>query len=349
MNNKRKLDYEELSAFCLRVAYPVKAGVSAAECISLMLEETSSKQEKQILQPVCEHMDAGMSLSEALQLSGYFPEYMVRMLQVGEASGKLDAVLEDLAGHYTKEAQITASLRQAIMGPGLMLLGMLLLLVILITEVLPIFNQVYMQMGTELTGAAAVMLSAGQTIRSILPICAGVALVIFAACGIYFSGGNRNMSFGGVVDRIFFKGKLDITIARSRFASAMSLMSSSGLSLDASLEKGHALLAETRLAKPIEDCRMYIARGDSFSEACSKSGLFTGSWGGILSAGFKAGSFDKAFDEIEVRMRAQSEDMLGSFVSRIEPAMIIALSATVAMMLMSVMLPLISMLTSVGA
>jgi len=346
--NHRMLSAEELSAFCLQLSYPVKSGISPVECVGLMLEETDSALEKEILQPVYAELLAGAPMDKALAVPGCFPDYMLSMLSIGQLSGNLDRVLDGLVRYYAKEAERSATIKRAITGPAVMLGVMAVLIVVLITQVLPVFNQVFRQMGTEMSGLAVGLMNAGQVIQSSMAVI-GVVLVLLAV-GIFVLTKSKGGSaaLGNVADKVFFRGRLNLSMGRARFASAMALMASGGLDLDESMEHAQALLKDNALADSVIQCRQMVSTGEAFPQAAQKAGIFTGMLSGILSAGFKAGSFDAAISELATRCQIQAEDMLERFIGRIEPTLIVVLSVSVGLVLLSVMLPLISMLSSIG-
>ncbi len=344
----RMLSAEELSAFCLQLSYPVSAGVPTLECIGLVLEQTEEKGEREILSPVYDSLLAGASLSDALKVVGCFPPYMLQMVEVGQASGNLDKVLAGLTDYYLKEAERAAGVRRAVTGPSVMLGVMAVLIFVLIVKVLPVFNQVFMQMGVELSPLALWLLKAGQVIQgSLVAICA--VLVVAAVCIFILLRRKQGVAaLNGIADKIFFSGRLGLALSRARFASAMALMASGGIDLDESLERSQPLLEGTALSDAVSNCREAMRSGAAFPKAVQDSGIFTGVMRGILTAGFKAGSFDRAIAEIATRCQAQAEDMLDRFIMRIEPTLIVILSVSVGLVLLSVMLPLISMLSSIG-
>lgn len=96
-------------------------------------------------------MDTGR-LDQALEETKVFPEYLIRMTQIGEETGTLDEVMESLAEHYDREEAIRRSVRSAISYPLLMIGMMLVIIIILMTKVMPVFDQVFRQFGQEMTG-----------------------------------------------------------------------------------------------------------------------------------------------------------------------------------------------------
>jgi type IV pilus assembly protein PilC len=344
----RILGPDEVSAFCLQLSYPVQSGISPVDCIGLMLEETDVKREKEILQPVYQLLLEGAPLPRALADAGCFPDYMIQMMEIGQSSGNLDRVLAGLVEYYRKEADTAAGIKRAAVEPAVMLAVTSVLLLVLVIKVLPVFQQVFMQLGGQLSPFAAALAGASDVIRLVIPVVGVALLILAAALFVTLRSESSATKITGVADKLFFRGKLGLSIARARFAAALSLTASSGMMLDECLGKAEGLLADTVLKEPVAVCRQSLAQGSSFPEAVQKAGIFAGIEIGILKAGFKAGAFDKAISELAARFERESQALIEAFIMKIEPTLIIVLSVTVGLALLSVMLPLIGMLSSIG-
>ncbi|MCL1849763.1 MAG: type II secretion system F family protein, partial [Clostridiales bacterium] len=99
----------------------------------------------------------------------------------------------------------------------------------------------------------------------------------------------------------------------------------------------------------IEQCKNLLEEGVTFSSAVEKSGIFTGLEIGLISAGFRAGSSEAVMQELARRCHNQTEDIMSKVMSRIEPLLIVILVFVVGMLLLSVMMPLLSMMESIGS
>ena len=133
-------------------------------------------------------METGTPLYTALASTGAFPSYLCSMTEVGELSGRLDDVMEGLAEYYHREDTLAANLRSAVSYPLLMLGMMAVVLIILVIRVLPVFQQVYEQLGVDMSGISGTLLQFGERI-SAYSIPAAIFLIILAAIvsWMYFS------------------------------------------------------------------------------------------------------------------------------------------------------------------
>ena len=137
-------------------------------------------------------------------------------------------------------------------------------------------------------------------------------------------------------------------VDRSRFASAMALMLSSGLPLDEAMDRSCDLLDGTGIAPALKDCRDRMAAGTAFADAVESCGLFTGLQAGLLSAGFRAGVSEQAMEELSRRCQADADERLSLLLSRFEYGLVIILCLAVGLVLLSVMLPLLGVLSAIG-
>ena len=118
-----KLTNLEIASFCSEMAMILKSGISSLEGVDLLREDAQTKAEKELLDEIYQSvMDTGR-LDQALEETKVFPEYLIRMTQIGEETGALDEVMESLAEHYEREEAIRRSIRSAISYPLLMIIS----------------------------------------------------------------------------------------------------------------------------------------------------------------------------------------------------------------------------------
>ena len=103
-------------------------------------------------------------VSQAVTDSGFFPNSMAAYIKTGEQTGCLDEILDSLSGHYEQEQETSGQIRSAVTYPLLMLVMMGIVIIVLLVKVLPIFRQVFQQMGMEMNGFSSRLLNAGNII-----------------------------------------------------------------------------------------------------------------------------------------------------------------------------------------
>ena len=164
-NSVKALSSQELASFCSQISSVLKAGISPSEGIAIMLEDTSAQEEQQILSAIQETLNTTGVFSLGLEDAKVFPEYMMNMVRLGEQAGRLDDVMEALALHYERESSLAAAIRSAVTYPCIMIGMMVLVVLVLITKVLPVFDQVFRQLGQNMSGFSKSLLLLGGSLN----------------------------------------------------------------------------------------------------------------------------------------------------------------------------------------
>ena len=273
-------------------------------------------------------MELGATLHSALKDTGYFPKYMINMIQLGEETGRLEEVLNSLSKYYDREDEIASGIKSAVAYPLVLSAVMIAVIVVMIAKVLPVFSQIYAELGSELTGTAAVLMKLSEYINRYLLII--ISVMLFAALVLFIFFKTR---FG---KRLLMKTALSMSIASSRFANCMFLALSSGLDTDRGLDS------------KINDCRKNISNGETFSEALLHSNIFSKMYSSWIAIGSKTGSMDEVMQHICTSCEDDTDARLSRFISVIEPAMVILLCIFIGFILVSFLLPLLGIISSIG-
>ena len=343
------LSNSQTGSLCQGLALFLHAGVGAADALSLLADEEPDPKCRTLLGDMARRMDDGLSLAGAVRESGRFPLYLCSLLEVGERSGRTEEALAALAAHYENRARLDRRIRAALLYPAILLLIMLAVIVVLLVQVLPVFNEVYSYLGGRLTGVAGGLLALGQALDRAMPLlCAllGAAVVfmaLFAALPA-FRGGvlsfwRRRWGDRGVSRRI----------NDARLAQSLSMGLSSGLPLEEALTLSASLLEEVPAAQGrCLDCLASLEQGEPLAKAMGASDALPKGECRLLELGLRSGAGDSVMEDIARRLSEESELALEEKVGQVEPALVIVTSVLVGLILLSVMLPLMHIMTAIG-
>ncbi len=336
----------ETASFCSQMAMVLKAGISAVEGLSIMLDDAKTPEEKALLHTANEKLLQTGSLYEALSATGAFPEYMVSMVRIGEQAGKLDEVMESLSDYYEKEASLAQTVKSAVTYPCIMILMMAAVILILLTKVMPVFNQVFQQLGTQMTGISKGILIVGVFLDRHWLLVAGViaALVLLA---FYFmkakSGKEAFLKFAGK-----FTGSrmLSDEIAAYRFANGMALTLSSGLTPEECLGLTADLIQDDRFQQKVSACRQRVSEGEDLCGCLLSCGIFSGIYTRMASIASRTGVMDEVMKKIAGQYEEEIDTRIAGILAAVEPTLVVVLSVVVGAILLSVMLPLVSIMSA---
>ncbi len=345
---KRKLNNEEMTAFCSQMALILKSGISAFEGISMMMEDQERSAGRELLQTIYGEMEQGENLYGGITKTGLFPEYACQMVRLGEASGRLDEVMEELADYYSQEEALSQTIRRAVSYPLFMLVMMLGVLFVLMARVMPVFQSVYESLGLQMEGTAGAVLAAGQVMgrySAVLLILLGIVLALLLWCFGTKGGRDRSSRW---FRKLGSEGRLNRQVARYRLASGMSMCLRSGLDPERSMELMEQLSQDEGTSEKMKLCVEKIRQGVFFEEAVIESGLFETLHNRMIRVGQRTGSLDQVMDQIAKQCRQEASDQIWHRISMIEPTVVIVLAVLVGVILLAVMLPLMSVMSQIG-
>lgn len=330
------MTYDEISCFCMQIYFLIHAGMDVNDALSLTSEEI----EAEWFEKISRQVDEGASFSEALKASGVFPTYMCGLIEVGEKTGHLENVLLTLSEYYERQSKFSKYLRGMLMYPLVMLVLMFVVIGVILVKVMPVFDDVYASFGARLSGVSRGLLLLGQWLDRILPFLFVGLLAGVAAAAVLIKSGRVRGTFDKGIARV---------INNARIAQAMSLGTSSGMDLRESMELASMLVADAAGAQSrCRKCMEFLDAGENQSDALNKSGIFGRYQCRFLEFGQRSGAEDASMDKLARDMLADSETKVDELVSRIEPTLVLICSALVGVLLLSVMLPLMNIISAIG-
>lgn len=345
---KKKLSNEELIAFCNQMALILKSGISSLEGIYIMEEGDVSKEGREILKEIREEIEMCGMLYPAMKKTEVFPDYALHMTEIGEQTGRLDETMEALAAYYQREEETVEAVKSAVTYPAAMLGMMLMIIVVLFVKVMPVFEQVYVQLGQEMTGVARNILNIGNWMRqsAIVLVCIAIVVVAVTIMSIV-SEKFRNKIFGKLFCIGFMK-KVAWKRARTRFASGMAMSLKSGLDIDESLALSEKLVDYEPLRNQIKICKEQMSKGETFPKSLKEAHIFDGMQERLMVIGYETGSTDEVMERSADLYQKELQDQIEKLIGILEPTLVGILCVIVGVILLSVMLPLVGIMAGIG-
>lgn len=340
-----KLTMSEKYMFCNQMAMILESGFSLNQGVTMVYEEMDDKNIKGVLQEVAKYLDEQVSFSEAIDLTKAFDDYMVNLVKVGETSGNLDDVMQSLSEYYARIDDITNKLKQALTYPIILIIMMVVVVGIIVFKVLPIFKDVLNGLGSDLSSYANSFMEFGQ-IFSLICFAVLLVLVIVIIAGYLYQRITHVNVLSNVVQKSFLTRKLSRALNKAQITYALSLFISSGYDLQEAMKFVPKLVDDKQLRANLEKCNEDLINGDSFVEVIKKYQIYQGMQLDMIQVGFKTGQVDIIMKQLSNSFQEEVSRAIDQFLNIIEPTIVTLLSLVVGIVLMSVMLPLISIMSS---
>lgn len=345
---EKAYSYQELSSFCLQIALLLKAAVPLDEGLRIMSEDAVSKEEKELLIFMADEAELGEPFFFAMEKTGAFPPYVVRMAKLGQQTGTLDQMMESLSVYYEKEFFMMRNVKNALTYPIIMVGMLLVVLFVLFTRVMPIFEDVYTQLGASMSPISQSAIRLGG-ILSGAALMAAAGLAVTAAllyiCSLF---GKKIRVVEQTIDRFKRHNKIALSTANRRFTAVLSLTLHSGMELAKGMELAEELVENSRVQEQIRSCSQSLEDGLSYYDAMKDTGLFSGFHIQMIKVGARSGRLDRVMEEISDDYEQQADIFIDNMISRLEPTIVAILAVSVGLILLSVMLPLVGMLSAIG-
>lgn len=341
------LPADEIATFCSQIVLVLEAGIPLYDGVESLVESCKDKKAKEALRSIADDVIETGMLYNAVKNAGYFPSYMVNMIHIGEEVGKLDEVLRSLAAYYEREARIKKSIKAAVSYPILLVVMMATVIAVLVTKIMPIFEKVFANMGVQVSKSGQSIMNIGLTIGNIAFVFTAVLLFVILAVYVL-----NLLGCGDTLKAISFKlpllKGLSKKMSASRFSAVLAMMLSSGYSLEKALELAPGIVTDKVARDKIQKCDELIKEGKSFPEALDEIDMFDGMQNRMINVGFKAGQLDTVMNKMTKVYEEDVEDTIERLLSYIEPTLVAILSMVIGGILISVMLPLTSIMSSIG-
>lgn len=348
---QKMLESSAISAFCGSVATMLSAGIQTDEAVVMLADNREASPFQEVCEGLYRQLVEGSSLAQAVRESGAFPDYAVTMIETGEQSGHLEAVLRNLEMYYDEEDRMFAKMRSSLAYPVALLAIMAVILLFTALFILPVFNDVY-------EGLAG-MLSAESILSIVLSRSIGwSAFVVTAICTV---GASyllvSSLTEHGRVRVVRYLEYSPLTskpmyqLALSRFSASLATYVSSGVTSEEALGRALYTVEHKRLRRSLQAAHESMLDLDSprsLVQAIGENGVFEPVYVRMMTVGVRSGSFDETLAQLSQTFFDDAVMQLDRAVDHIEPVLAALLTLSVGATLVAVTLPLVGIMGSIG-
>lgn len=344
----KKFTSSEVAAFCEQIAIVLNGGIPLYEGAYMLLNEVEDVRTKEVLKKLDDSLRDNLSFYESLEKTDAFPAYMIYMVRIGEMTGKLEDVMRSLAQYYERDSKIKASIRNVVSYPLTMFVMMAVVLLVLVIKILPMFQNVFEELNADIANSSGNMMGFGLTAGKVIAIVMVVLFVIIFAFIAWYKTSSGKEAIYKFCCKFVFTRKAAEKMAVGKFVSAMSLMISSGMDTKESLELAETVVNHPSIKQKIHECIEIVEKEGALEEALRETNLLSGMQGRMVSIAAKTGVMDVVFEKLSKQYDEEIEGMMNGISSVVETCLVVSLSVVVGAILISVMLPLVSIISSIG-
>ncbi len=343
----KKVKPRSLQIFARQLATMIEAGVSIVAALVTLEEQTDDSYLQEILGEVRSDVEAGMVLSRALaRHPKVFNRLIVSMVEAGESSGTLDSVLDRIATQIEKETQIKRRVKGAMVYPAVVLSFATLVLVFMLLFIVPVFVNVFDDLGGELPLPTKLVMDMSNTLR-------GYWFIIFPALiGAVFGLRKLKRTESGRQnwDRIKLRIPMKIgdvvqKVALARFSRTLATLVASGVDIIQALEITGSTAGNYVIEESLANVRTRVHEGARISAPLAEDPIFPPMVSQMVKIGEETGELDKMLGKIADFYEDEVDASIQSLTSIIEPILMIGVGIMVGTIVIAMYLPMFKLLT----
>lgn len=341
---KPRISQSDLALLTRQLSTLIQSNMPLDEVLTATSQQSRKPKIKALMLQVRSRVVEGHSLAYAL---GEFPQVfndMYRaMVRAGESAGFLGTVMERLA-EYTENRQYTQQkLQMAMVYPVILMVVAIGVVTALMVGVVPKLTSIFVHMKTELPLPTKILIGTSHFLTQywwmlILGTLAAMWLVWYL-----LKDAARRHLWHQFLLRVPFISWLIVAMDTARFASTLSILTSSGVPLLEGLKIAGEVLTNSRLREASRQVAITVQEGGSLNRALAQTELFPPMMVHMVASGEASGELEAMLARSALNQERELEMTLGSLMAIMEPAMVILMALMVGFIVIAVLLPIVKM------
>ncbi len=341
LNNKKKERfYNDLSIL-------IKSGLDIKSAFKLIIEEKKEGKEKDVLLCLYNDLVEGISLADAMGKHNSFTPYEYHSIRIGEETGKLKNVIENLSGFFRNKVKQQRIISGALTYPILVLITAVVVLFFMFYVIVPMFKDVFARFGGDLPRLTSIIVNISDWFSSHLVLLALIILGLFFLIKSLSKSESWKKQKSILILKLPIYGSFYRKLYLSRFAQAMALMSSANVHLITSLQLIEKMINFYPISKTIQPIIQNMENGSSFYESLKQHDIYDPRMLTLIKVAEEVNALDTVFNKLAEQYEEELNHKSQSLSTILEPILILVVGGIVAIILISMYLPMFKLSTTI--
>jgi type IV pilus assembly protein PilC len=339
---KKKVKLKELAVFSRQFATMVNSGLPILRALSILSDQTDNAELARVLGVVRTDVEQGASLSGGMvKHPKVFNDLFVAMVRAGETGGNLEEVLERVAIQLEKDDNLRRTVRSAMVYPILIGVFALLVLIGMVLFIIPIFADMFKDLGGQLPTLTQFMIDVSDAMRSYW-----YAFILTPIAMVFAFRKWKRTDRGGLMwDTIKLRMPMKIgdivrKIAVARFARTLGTLTASGVPILQAIDITAKTAGNRVISDPMAEVAERVREGQPLAVPLARTGVFPVMVTQMLSVGEETGAVDSMLHKLADFYDDEVATMLKSLTSIIEPIMMIGVGCIVGLVVIAMYMPM---------
>jgi type II secretory pathway component PulF len=335
--------------FSSNLSIMIRAGVPILTALDDIIDTIDNQHLKSIIDDIKNNIEMGSRLSDALELhKAIFPDILVRLVRIGEETGRLEGSLAEVASHLQKLEDLAATVKRALIYPLFSLITTGIAVIFWLAYVLPKIMQVIRDLGVKMPLLTRILYELSKITEEywyILLIVPVLTIPVWQAMKL------RPVS-RYYLDYIKIKTPIIRLLVYNKllalFCEQMRLLITAGITIDRSMDVAADVMGNEVFKRAILEAKLDIVAGDKISDALNARTIFPSLLIRMVSIGESSGNLDQQFSFLAAHYYKLVDDFSDKLGKMIEPVLIIALGCVMGLMVAGVLLPMYDVFTKLA-
>jgi type IV pilus assembly protein PilC len=344
------VDSKELAIFTRQFSVMIDAGLPLVQCLEILAGQQENKTFQKILTNVRSSVEGGATLSASMkQHEKVFDQLYFNMVEAGETGGILDTILQRLSGYIEKNVKLKRAVRSAMVYPVAVIGIAGIVITLLLWKVVPVFTTLFNGLGVELPLPTRIVIGLSSFIGSYW----GFSILVFfvllgVAIKVWYGTPQGRYAIDYTLLKIPLVGPLLRKIAVARFTRTLGTLISSGVPILEGLDITARTSGNTVVERAITHTRKAVEAGRSLVEPLRETEVFPGMVTQMIGVGEQTGAMDAMLQKIADFYEDEVDAAVKDLLTALEPAMICFLGVVVGGIVISLYLPLFSLIAKLS-
>jgi len=345
-----KVDRKQLLALIEYLAGSAQVGMPILTTLTDIQGRLESKLLRKIVKEIHHALsEEGKSLSEAMaEHPRAFPDLYVSTIEAGEASGRLDFVLEQLVQHLDWQEGISQQVRQATMYPLIVLGAVGGLIIALVTFVFPRILPVLLSRTTELPLPTRIVMGLSGFLRGNWIVLVALTIVALVAWRAIRRTEGGAMAIDGMLLRLPVIGDLMQQVNMARLVTYLGLFYRSGVEIILALSLVERMLTNKVVALAVRRAREAVEGGETMAAAFSKGTMFPPVVVRSVALGETTGQLDESLQRATIYYAREVPAAVRRMITALQPMLILTMGSVVLLVALAMILPILNIYSSIG-
>jgi type II secretory pathway component PulF len=335
---------------CVRnLSVMLTAGIPLLSALEDSIEATENKSLKSAIEDAKKEIELGLNFSDALsRQKGIFPDILIRLVKVGESTGRLDKSLTDVADHLQRIEDLSQAIKRSLFYPVFAIVTTTGAMIFWFVYVLPKIMNVIQEMGVELPFITQALMAVSNAISTYWYVIVGIVIACIIAIQVMRTGEKTLYYYDYMLLKLPIVKLIVYNKLLVLFTEQMRILIVAGLTIDRTLDIVAGVIDNLVFRRAIVAVRENVLLGSRISDALKDHKIFPPMVTRMVNAGEKSGNLDTQFAFLAGYYIKRLDDISSKLGKMIEPILLSIVGLVFILILMAVLLPVYELVSKVG-